>query len=259
MNYSKVVTSGNIIEIYQYEQHPPRFTDEQRQIALFRRKQTLLLRGTNIQTSTEQEYKKRQDNVRRASMAFRRLAQANLTRSTKPVFLTLTYAEDIKDPTRAYQDFNAFTKRLKKELGEDYCYIAVPEFQDKYKRGVIHFHALVWGITPDMVERERDTRRIAKIWGKGFIDLVQTDAHEKIASYMAKYMAKNFTDTRLFKHKAYLFSRNCYRPNVDKNAIALSYIYEYDLSTIDPLQDVEFQSQWMGKGRYRMFNLNSQK
>lgn len=241
------------MEIYQYELNPPQFTDEQRAIAKYRRLQTVSLRGTDTSGQEEQVATKRKDNARRATMAFRRLTIANLGESSHPVFVSLTYAESTTDPRVGYKDFRTFAKRLRTAFGSDIRYVAVPEFQDKYERGSIHFHALVWGIPPQVVESERRTRVVAKIWGKGFVDLKQTDGNHKIASYMAKYMSKNFIDPRLFKHKSYIFSYNCLRPVVDNNAIVLSYLHEYELLTVDPLQDKEFQSQWLGKGRFRLY------
>lgn len=250
MNYSKVVVYGSLLEIHQYENTPPRYSDEQRAVSQYRRSKAVSLRRANVSESVESKAEKRQDNVRRARMAFRRLAVANLGEFDCPVFVSLTYAENQERPEIAYSDFRAFAKRLRTAFGSHLRYIAVPEFQ---KRGSIHFHALVWGIEPSVVAQERRTRVVAKIWGKGFVDLKQTDGNHKIASYMSKYMSKSFVDKRLVQHKAYLFSQNCLRPVVDKNAIVSSYFYEHDLSTKEPLQDKEFLTSWLGKGRFRLY------
>jgi len=130
-------------------------------------------------------------------------------------------------------------------------YIAVLELQ---LSGAPHLHVLVNGWYP----WARMQRRWIRMGGGSHVRVngVRGGA-EGVTRYMAKYMAKNFTDSRLLRHKAYLFSRNCYRPVVDKIALVTSYFYQHDLSTMSPLQDLEFQSQWLGKGRYRMYNLNN--
>jgi len=252
MGYAKVITYGNNLEIYQYEESPkgtgrrprkPEGTDRVSDLPVYRASQ---------QEKQERQQAKRKDNARRAGMAFRRLVSANLSESDVPVLFSFTYAENITDPARARKDFNSFARAIRSQLKNEIRYICVAEFQ---KRGVIHLHALFWGIPDVLVERERSTRFFATLWKQGFIDLVKTDGNERISGYLSKYMSKSFADSRMYLKKAYISSQNCLRPKVDKNAIVLSYMYEYELSTATPLRDREYLTQWLGECRYRLYKL----
>ena len=138
---------------------------------------------------------------------------------------------------------------MRYEEGQDFRYIAVPEFQ---KRGSVHFHLMVWGLAKEKVKSERDKRYFAKIWSYGFLDVMQTDGSDKLAGYLAKYMAKSFIDKRLVSKKAYMASRNVRRSssvsNFPKDLLKMivrkgSKVYQKD-----------FQTQWLGSCRYQVYN-----
>jgi len=137
-------------------------------------------------------------NVQRCVSAFRRLVRANLVGDECPAFLTLTYVQIVSLKT-AWSDFKGFILRLKRR-NPRLKYVAVVEFQ---KRGAPHFHVLAWGIKKEIQEAERDTRYIQHQWLRGWVDLVRTDGHPAISSYMSKYMRKAMHDPRLSGQKAY--------------------------------------------------------
>lgn len=250
MGYTKIISYGNLLELYEYERHPEQYSDEQRACALATRLKNLALRRKDEGQQVESVQTKRPDSARRAGVSFKRLVLANLGGDDHPILASLTYAENVTEIRRALEDFRTFAKSMRGSFGEKIRYIAVPEFQ---KRGAVHFHALFWGLPSDMAERERHTRVVATLWKRGFVDLVQTDGSQKLSTYLAKYMVKGFLDPRLFRHKAYYFSRNCLRPKIDKQPIVISYVYEHGLSPETTLQDRSFSSQWLGKGRFRLF------
>jgi len=192
------------------------------------------------------------ENARRAVLGFKRLVSANMGGVDMPVFASLTYAENFTNLRLARKDFNSFARGLKDEFGDNLRYLVVAEFQE---RGAVHFHALVWGIPTEVVARERLTRLVAGLWGKGFADLKVTRSPQGIAIYLSKYLTKTFLDPRLHGMKAYVASRNIIKPVVDKNAMLLPYLYGagYKLSTAVPLHEKEFMTQWLGKGRLRIY------
>lgn len=250
MSYSKVITYGRCIEIYQYENSPTnngRRRGKSQDDDVF---EDVALRRKDTAEQQEQKQAKRRDNTRRSAMAFRRLVSANLSKQDIPVLVSLTYAENVTDPRQGRKDFNTFARNVRNQFGSGIRYICVPEFQE---RGAIHFHALFWGIPAKVVKRERRTRMVATLWGKGFIDLVQTDGKNELAGYLSKYMAKSFDDERMYGMKAYLASRNVKRPKVDKRPVVLSYIYEYELSPVDLVHDRIYLTQWLGECRYRLY------
>jgi len=256
MGYTKIIKYSNILEIYQYAENPrsngrkPSNNENPLgdQVLVVPRKNDPSQEAISLQ-------KKRTDNARRLSMAFRRIISANLEESVNPVFASLTYAEHITDPREGRKDFNAFARTLRYRFGGQIRYIAVPEFQ---KSGRLHFHALLWGLPTGMVESERSTRLVASLWQQGFADIKETDGNLKLSAYLSKYMAKAFDDPRLFAKKAYICSRNVLRPVVEKRAIVIATIYEHELSTVTPVLERTFLTQWMGEGRFRLFDLRPQ-
>jgi len=252
MGYAKVIKYGRNIEIYQYENESVPPTRKSRQLSSARRSQSVALRRENEVEQKKLLEGKRKSSGRRAQVAFRRLVSANLGEFEKPIFVSLTYATHTEDIGQGRKDFNSFARALKNTYGKHVRYIAVSEFQ---KSGRLHLHALVWGLPPGVVKSERSTRMVASLWKQGFVDLIQTDGHEKIAGYMAKYMKKAFKDPRLFGYKAYIASRNCKRPIVEKRAIVIATVYEHDLSTVEPLQDIKYLTQWLGECRHRLYEI----
>lgn len=254
MGYAKVVKFSNNIEIYTYDEDVRPISRRSRDIQKSRRNQSVALSRETALESEERYKGKRKDNARRLYGMFRRIISANLGESQNPIFASFTYAKDIRDPQQGHSDFNAFARALRYRFGKKVRYIAVPEYQ---KSGRLHFHALLWDLPPGLVREERTTRLVASLWKQGFVDLIQTDGDEKLAYYMAKYMTKAYTDKRLFMKKAFVASRNIKRPQVDKRAIVMQHLYENELSTVEPLKDIEFNTQWLGVGRYRLYQLTT--
>lgn len=251
MGYQKVVTFGQFLEYYQYENEINRKTiKKQGRTATLARSDKVLANDGQATLEQISSFKtKRRDNLQRSKNAFRRLVQANLGESTNPILASFTYAKSVTEIKQGHKDFNAFIKSLRYKFGNEIRYIAVTEFQ---RRGVVHFHALFWGLPVELVRQERRTRVVARLWGQGFVDLVETDGNDKLASYLAKYMAKSFIDPRHYSTKAYICSQNIKRPIVDKRAIGL--MYREKLSTMKLLHEVEYMTQWLGKGRYQLYS-----
>jgi hypothetical protein len=250
MSYSKALIYGKCLELYTYEK-------DIRPIRGKRTANTGRVDMQDVATSTDDkqfpEVQKRRDNARRAEMAFRRLVLANLSESVPPILASCTYAQNQTDLGVAYQDWKAFIGALRYRYGTQFRYICVPEFQ---KRGAIHFHALFWGLPPNLCETERSTRLVASLWGVGFLDLILTDGSPRISSYLGKYMSKNFLDNRLAGKKSFRASGNILRPITERMA-SLWYLEEKYGIGVDnpPCLDKEFDTQWLGKGRYRYYNL----
>jgi len=263
MGYTKVITYGNIAEVYVYEKYPTSVGRKRKGGV-----SDVLDTASDVscvaddrekpQASLKQPRPRQKGHARSAVMAFRRLVGANLGASTRPVFASFTYRENMEDIGRARKDWNAFAKSAKARYGDSFSYICVPEFQ---RRGAVHFHALIWGISEAEVIAERSTRVVAALWGQGYIDLVMTDGSQKLATYLSKYMAKNFMDSRLFGRKLYIASRNIQRPIIDKMAVLGQYFHGGlegvpDLSTGEVLRESEYQTQWLGRANYKRYLIN---
>lgn len=252
MGYTKMIVAGETLELYEYEKN----------ISPFAGKRVRAQKGNGLSsvasdrgTLQPTEPKgKRPDSARRASVAFRRLVASNLGRDDRPLLFTLTWAENLTDLRRAYAHFTAFIQALRYKYGRSFRYVAVPEFQ---KRGAVHFHALVWGLPSEVLLRERTDRTIANLWSVGFVYIKETDGNERLSSYLSKYMAKAFLDPRLKGLKAYVGSRNLKRPRIESGFSPVHYVLD-DWVGVDnlPLKDKTFMSQWLGKGRYRLYKIN---
>jgi len=256
MGYNKFIKSGNNVEIYEYE------------------KDILVFYGVKNHKFNDDEKKevdkeadldevavgKRMDNVRKASMDFRRLVSSNLDDKVFPLLATATYKENMTDLKRAYYDHKLFVQTLKYTYGKDFKYICVSEFQ---KRGAVHFHSLFWGLPSEilLLERQRGYRQnfsptLSKIWGHGFVFLKETDGNDKLSSYLAKYMAKAFTDPRLKNQKAYASSRNVKRPYIVSGITNISFLIDdYVGADAVPVKDKTYDTAYMGKGRYRLYKI----
>ncbi|MDQ3077138.1 MAG: hypothetical protein M3Q63_03765 [bacterium] len=242
MGHVKIIQSGNKLEIFEYEKE---ITSKPYYRTPRKRSQSgdISLRTIRV------------DNSRRRIKSFRRLVTSNLVGEAKPSLLTLTMYE-IVSLRRGYFAFHKFIRKLRKDCGKTFRYIAVPEFQ---KRGAVHFHCIIWGLDEKkIIKKEHETRYLQSLWQRGFLDCTPTDGHDKLTGYLAKYMSKSLLDDRLHYEKAFVASSNVLRPMSTSIGTALNYtkeIWGLDLSTAIPLLQREFKTQWLGKGTYRIFDI----
>ncbi len=257
MGYTKIISYANTLEIFEYEK------DVYRLVGRSNDKRKNNSSDENLDTSrknplserdSEIAQGKRSDNARRSVVAFRRLVASNLGGSTRPVLVTLTYRDNFTDLKGSYKHHSTFVQSLRHKFGKDFKYISVPEFQ---KRGAVHFHALFWGLPEIVLLHERETREIAGTWGYGFVFLKETDGDNKLAVYLTKYMSKAFLDPKLKNQKAYTASRNVLRPLIQKGSFPIDFVLEEYGAIGDPVVDRTFYTNWLGEGRYRVFNTES--
>jgi len=251
MGYNRFIKYGETFELYEYDREP-----------LPARKRTTRVRhdddgdsnmGADGKDSlSERQLGKRRDNAKSAAMAFRRLVSSNLTGTEPPILVSLTYAENQEDLSIGYADFRSFIQALRYKFGKAFRYVCVPEFQ---ARGAVHFHALFWGLPFELVSQERSTRTIAMMWGHGFIDMIPTDGHEKISSYLAKYMSKAFTDPRLRNQKAYTASRNVLRPTVGKGFAPVWPVLDDYVGNSPIVMQKTYWTKYLGNCKYTVYQI----
>jgi len=248
MGYNKLVAYGEIIELYEYEKHLNILGRKSNRNA--NRGCVSVLASGRTDSELAKKAVKRQDNARRATVAFRRIVSANLGGIDRPILVTLTYAENITSIRQGYEDFAAFVQSARYQYGSGFRYIAVPEFQ---KRGAVHFHALFWGLPAQTASDERSTRLVARLWGKGFVYLKETDGDDRLSGYLSKYMSKAFVEPQLANHKAYVCSKNIVRPTVLKGFSPSWPVTDEWIGELSPCKEKTFMTKWLGKGRYRLY------
>lgn len=199
----KIFRSGNTIEIIEYGR--PIINESLRDIR----------KGRSSSATNEDKLLNRFKVMKRARTNLRRLIEANSYqwrnsrgRPYKPVFITLTFAENVQDFDTANHEFKLFIMRLGNLVGgreSQNClkYVVVPEFQ---KRGAIHYHLIIFNM-PYI-----PAKKIADIWRNGFIKVNSIDNVDNIGAYVCKYMGKDLDDERLRGKKSYFSSRGLLKP-----------------------------------------------
>ena len=141
---------------------------------------------------------RRSDSARRTrQMCVRRVLSA-VEVFGAPLFITLTFQGLASDVLVASSALSHFQRRLSSNF-PDSASLFVPELS---KRGRIHFHGLLFGVSQDWGDykksggssvvygRERKDRFFQKLWGYGFVDIRQTDGSPRLAYYISKYVLK---------------------------------------------------------------------
>lgn len=116
------------------------------------------------------------------SLAYGRdMLNANITDVTMCRWLTLTYAENMTDPKRLYEDFKEFNRRARKKWGH-YEYITAAEPQG---RGAWHLHAV---LIFDHKAPFMDNSEVAECWRNGFVTIKRLDQVDNVGAYLTAYL-----------------------------------------------------------------------
>lgn len=125
------------------------------------------------------------NSVRQTLGRLRDLLNTNITDVKKCRWVTLTYAENMTDPKRLYEDFKNFNKRMKYALskeGHKYEYIVCMEPQG---RGAWHAHLV-------MIFEEQapyiDNKFMAETWGHGFTVTKKLEDVDNVGAYLTAYL-----------------------------------------------------------------------
>lgn len=248
--YKKVIVSGHIIEIYEYEKQPTGGNSKEIDDGY----DVLDIENTKLPEKKNREDDRRVQTLRDARNVTRRLAMMNF--AAKSHFITLTFKDNVQDITYADDQFKKFIMRFKYKFDiQQLKYIAVREFQ---KRGAIHYHMLCdWDMTFNSEAQIKEYERLLgeKIWKHGFVDIKQIDHVDNVGAYIIKYMTKNVM-IEIFKgKKVYLCSQGLERPLEYKNDEAEKIIELYNLDTKKEVFTNSYESEYLGKIDYFEYNL----
>lgn len=150
------------------------------------------------ETTAEQYQENKKKNIRKSAKRIMELVKHNAGQYKKsngavypPIFLTLTFEENVQDWDYANTEHTNFLKRLNYRVYGKKCselaYISVPELQD---RGAIHYHILFFNL-PYI-----DKLEVQEIWGNGQTRIetekMKDMQGENLGKYITKYMTKQF-------------------------------------------------------------------
>jgi len=176
----------------------------------------------------------------RARQRVRRLINANPGLNK---FLTLTFAENVKDVDEANYVFKKFKQKLARKISPyPLKYIGVIEFQ---QRGAVHYHLMLDIPYIPAVE-------LSALWGFGYIEITRIQKRNRAGAYMAKTFGEitkkvQKDDPRLFGKKLYFYSRGL----LDKPKIFVdNQMVEFERQ-VDSFPHVLSQSNFyvLGRGR----------
>ena len=250
--YHKIVKSGNVTEIYSYENGVK--VGEQMPACHNVKKDTEEI------TKEERQARDRQNLQRSLSRTIR-----NLRRSINanigawgdyfPKFMTLTFKQNIKDHTTANKEFMKFIQRLnykvfKKTSGLKYTCVV-----ERQKRGAIHYHVIFYNL-PYIAFNE-----LLRVWQHGNeqrgLRINAIKEIDNVGSYVTKYVSKEIQALKDGKNgkrekekKIYFQSRGLVKPiekETDEKEIKM--LLE-NLSEKDKIFESEFENEYVGKIKY---------
>ena len=126
------------------------------------------------------------NSLRQTFKKLRYLINNNFTGKGNELHVTLTYAENMTDTNRLYDDFRKFMQRLKYKYKDisSIDYISVIEPQG---RGAWHCHVLLRFNDMDRVYIENSV--LAGLWGHGFVTIKSLKDVDNIGAYLSAYLA----------------------------------------------------------------------
>ncbi|WP_312635985.1 hypothetical protein [Oscillibacter sp.] len=131
----------------------------------------------------------RTDNLTSVAQSVKHMREyinTNVIDPRKALFITLTYAENMQDPKRLYNDFRKFNMRLAYYIRKNhlpiYEYLVAIEPQ---ARGSLHAHLLLIFQKKAPFIPSVD---LAKIWGHGFIKIRALKNIDNIGAYLSAYL-----------------------------------------------------------------------
>lgn len=255
--YKKVIVTGNVIEVYEYERMPGSKTDKSDSKDEY---DPFDFENTKMPEKEERVLERRSQTLRDARNLTRRLALNNFNNGDK--FITLTFdPKKVSDEKQLYdldfidKQFKKFIQRFNYRFDTKLKYIAVRE---SHKSGRLHFHMICdWNKELIFEDEIREYERLLgeKVWKHGFVDIKSIDHVDNVGAYIIKYMTKSVSIELYKNKKMYLCSKGLERPKVYKDYEAEKIIEFYNLKQKKEVFTNNYESEYLGKITYAEFNL----
>lgn len=232
----KVLISGNVIEIYEYQK--PILYDHKNDNT------KKVERPKNIKEGEEKAENKKKA-VTTARNKIRRLANENF-KSDYDKFITITFKENIQNLSYTNKEFRLFIMRLKRRYG-NFRYLAVME---KQERGAIHYH-LIMDYQPKM-----DFEELRTLFPMGTVNVqcVRDKEIDNVGAYLIKYVTKDLSIAEN-SQKNYLCSKGLAKPKTIYGQKA------FDITKAMKKENIryanEYDSKLNGSIKYLEYNISS--
>lgn len=240
--YLKVIATGSVFEIYEYEKMPILPSHKKKNKKDMAKKEFNDKYGDIEFDNTLTDRKNNQHKTRNT---FRRLVTANFDSGSK--FITLTFADDIRDVKEANGYFKKYIQRMRYRYG-DFKYANVIQFQDKNRNGVVHYHLMT--DLPYIPHAD-----LEEIWGHGFVYINKIDHVDNVGAYMVRYMLEDTSDVRLMGEKSFTTSKNLDRPIEFVGDKAEEIIKMYGLEDKKTVYNSSYTTEHLGNASYKQYNL----
>lgn len=184
-NLLKVTEMGNVVEV----QYMSRRNGKQTIQMLPGMKHYIELSTGEIKDVTKHDTRaSQQKSLARTFKTARGVINANITDVSKVRWITLTYAENMTDTVRLYEDFKNFNKRFqyfckKHDYGKAE-YICMMEPQ---ARGAWHCHLLYLFNHLDKAPYISN-KELSDLWGHGFVKISKLDNVDNVGAYLTAYL-----------------------------------------------------------------------
>lgn len=163
------------------------------------------------------------------------------------LFCTFTFNPQKVDSFNFYKCWGVMSRwlhhqsDLSRSFGKDFKYLIVPE---KHKSGRFHFHALISGYSSQLRDSHCVTSTLRPIYNitsfrSGFTTAVYIDDKQVVASYVSKYITKDFVQA--FNQRRFFCSRGLVRPQKSINSgVFRSSLPLFRHCVVDSLYTQEF-------------------
>lgn len=233
----KAVLSGNILEIYKYDNR--QWNHRNRKIS----KHNASMKDNENDIN---KIDRQKEYINKSKRDIRRLIEANLHQGKEyDKFLTLTFAKNVTDKEYCLMKYRSFIKSLQRAY-KVVKYITVVE---KQKRGAFHFHIILFDF-PYI-----DLTSLNQKWQQGFTDIkiIKDNQFTKnghkyaFSKYIVKYLGKDFGGTTKKRERRY------YKSNNLKSSIELFENDVYSLLSKHGYYEdyhCSFENKYVGKVMY---------
>lgn len=197
----------------------------------FELSEKLVKRGSEVHPDTTPIVDYFEESLRRTKTTISDLVLSNSFEH----FVTFTFTKDRQDIKKSKDKMSEWLHSQQKKYGK-FEYLIVPEFHKDGKS--IHFHALFQGYRGQLTKTNKKIggRLVYNIasYKKGFTTLVVIDNHEKVSSYIKKYITKDMP--KMLGKKRYWCSMGLQRP--------------YKIQNYDVLKNpfIKFKKQYENNG-----------